>query len=60
MKQEGTVQIANFNQRIFNKPGSAAYGSGSKRGLNSRNLKYNDMKSPQLKNAKSESKQDSS
>lgn len=46
MNQEGTVQIANFNLQVNNNNGNAAYGSGSKRGLNSRNLNYSDLKSP--------------
>jgi hypothetical protein len=46
MNQEGTVQIANFNLQVNRNVNAAAYGSGSKRGLNSRNLNYSDLKSP--------------
>lgn len=45
MNQEGTVQIANFNQ-VSTHNANTPYGSGSKRGLNSRNLNYSDLKSP--------------
>lgn len=60
MNQEGTVQIANFNLQVNNNHGNAAYGSGSKRGLNSRNLNYSDLKSPSrggLSHSKHESNQ---